>query len=399
MLEAFKVSQIVDPTGSVHGVHRGDAASETSPSTLLTDTRIQEIIAQVTEDKLYLSTTPESPFMRLGFHIAASYDSVSGEGGWNALPTRANLRQEGLLDDIMVAYWDVLETYYDSTQSVQDMTKADFISFLIYMYTKGGIFTPNVTWRAGRGPAPQDGGAHMGAGRPNMPSGFATSFKPESNMTDPEYLRHFFSRLNIFTDKEIVLLMSAHALGSARGIPYLGEFPGTGTEVTVLFSDKPHTCGVGVCYMYYTLYSNWTVGCPTTCKTCLWTLDPSFPSMKSFYNEKDPYNTTFNAAPANYTDPTKWGDVCKESLGKLDLFEYTDETKAIMRLPVEVSMLADEDFVSAMKFYTDHSDQDKVYAKDFAEVYGQLLELGVPADQLYDVVQIVGNTPPFEGEN
>ena len=34
----------------------------------------------------------------LGFHIAATYGSVGGTGGWNALPTRASMRQEGLLD-------------------------------------------------------------------------------------------------------------------------------------------------------------------------------------------------------------------------------------------------------------------------------------------------------------
>jgi len=398
LLEAVKMSKFeLEGNGHVNEEVRARRSGSDAP-TRLTDERLQEVISQVTQDNLYLEETPESPYIRLGFHIAASYDRVARQGGWNSFPTRASLREEGLLDDIMVVYWDVLETYYESTPAVQDMTKPDFFSFLIYMYTKGGIFTPNVTWRAGRGEAPEDGGQHIAAGRPNMPSGYATSYKPESNMTDPKYLRHFFSRLNIFSDREIVLLMTAHALGSARGIPYLGEFPGMETADNNMTTEEGSPCGVGVCYLYYTLKSTWTVGCPTSCKTCLWELEGGIVGdFKHVYNVKDPYNTTYDAAPANYTDPTKWGDTCKESLAQLDLHEYTDQTKTIMRLPVEISMLSDKKFVRAMEYYVERSDEDKVYSKDFAEVYGKLLEVGVPEKQLYSVSQIDGNTPPFSG--
>ena len=68
-----------------------------------------------------------------------------------------------------------------------------------------------------------------------------------------------------------------------------------------------------------------------------------------------------------------------------------------MRLPAEISMLSDKKFVRAMEYYVERSDEDKLYSKDFAEVYGKLLEVGVPEKQLYSVSQIDGNTPPFSG--
>ena len=68
-----------------------------------------EITAMIKNDGLYIAAMPESPYLRIGFHIAASYDRLMQEGGWNDLPTRANLRAAGLLDDILIVYWDVME--------------------------------------------------------------------------------------------------------------------------------------------------------------------------------------------------------------------------------------------------------------------------------------------------
>ena len=188
--------------------------------------------------------------------------------------------------------------------------------------------------------------------------------------------------------------MTAHALGSARGIPYLGEFPGAKTMVN---NDRGWSspCVVGVCYTYYLLTSNWTVGCPTSCQTCLWGVN----EQKFYFNPKDPYNTTYAYAPANYTDSTQWSGVCTESLAKLGLFEYTDETQSIFRLPIEIAMLSGEGLVSAMTHYTERGDYDKEYVVDFAGAYSKHLEMGVPDDQLYEVYEVDGTTPPFEGNN
>ena len=58
---------------------------ECSSPERLTTTRLEQLARQLHDDRIYLATTPESPFMRLGFHIAATYDSVGETGGWNAL--------------------------------------------------------------------------------------------------------------------------------------------------------------------------------------------------------------------------------------------------------------------------------------------------------------------------
>jgi len=368
----------------------------------LTDARISEIVIQLTNDKVYMSTTPESPWLRLGFHVAASYDRVQGQGGWGELPTRATLKQEGLLDDILIVYWDVLESYYEATESIQDMSKADFMSFAIYMYSKTGIFTPNVTWRAGRPDAPENAGSHMFQGRPSMGHGLDTSYKPQPNMTGASYLRQWFGRLGILEDGEIVLLMSAHAAGSARGMPYLGEFPGTYINSNNI-SDSSVSCGVLGCYMDGLLTNTWVVGCPTSCRTCQWPTgslhtdaDSRGQDAMRVYNVKDPYNTTAEHAPANYSHPNMWGVHCSKNLRKLDLYEFTDaESRSMMRLPIEMALLSDHKFRSIMTKLTTLNDKDLVSI--FGSAYSKMLEVGVSEGQLYDVAQIDGTMPPFSG--
>ena len=44
---------------------------------------------------------PESPYLRIGFHVAASYDRKLKVGGWGDLPTRHAVKSAGLLDDIL----------------------------------------------------------------------------------------------------------------------------------------------------------------------------------------------------------------------------------------------------------------------------------------------------------
>ena len=86
------VNFVVESTGQVL------APVECSSPGRLTTTRLEPLARQLHDDRIYLATTLEFPFMRLGFHVAATYDSVGETGGWNALPTRASMRQEGLLD-------------------------------------------------------------------------------------------------------------------------------------------------------------------------------------------------------------------------------------------------------------------------------------------------------------
>mmetsp|Transcript_24987 Transcript_24987/g.65558 ORF Transcript_24987/g.65558 Transcript_24987/m.65558 type:complete len:414 (-) Transcript_24987:275-1516(-) len=394
----FKIA----PLAEVSSDGQTSVVTETKNRARLTDARISDIVTQLTNDKIYMSTTPESPYLRLGFHIAASYDSVQGQGGWGELPTRATLQKEGLLDDIMIVYWDVLESYYESTESIQDMSKADFMSFAIYMYSKTGIFTPNVTWRAGRPDSTDNAGSHMITGRPSMGPGMDTTYKPQPSMTIPAYLREWFGRLGIHDDEEIVLLMSSHAAGSARGMPYLGEFPGTYINSNNI-SESSVSCGVIGCYMDGLLTKNWVLGCPESCRTCQWPTeslhsdtDSGDESPMSVFNVKDPYNTTSQHAPKNYTDSNMWGPVCTENLKALGLYEFTDsESKSMMRLPIEMALLQDNTFRSIMTKFTTANDKDLV--KAFATAYSKMLEVGVPEGQLYDVAQINGTVPPFSG--
>jgi len=382
----------MDPSNFPHEVMEGAAVQR------LTAVQLTTIAHKLKVDYIHMPTMSETPYMRLGFHVGASYDSVSGRGGWNDLGDRASMMSAGLADNILIAYWDVLEQYYETnTNSLHPMTKADFFSFVIYLYMKNGIFTPNVTWRAGRRPAPADSGLHMLSGRPSMSPGFATSFKPEGNMTNPQYLRDYFGRLGFTDDRDVVLLMSAHAVGAARGLPYLGEFNSqniVGSSSSDSWESSSNiSCGLGTCYYYDNLNLEWKVGCPTTCYSCQW----GWISTKiAQYDPFDPYNTTWNYAPSNYTTEADWGDACIESLRKRDLFSYTDKEKSrTLRLPVELSMLEDPSYKSIMEEYVADSGNDKAFVLAFAEVYSKMLEVGVPTDELYTVTNFAGSTPPF----
>jgi len=356
-----------------------------------------EITGMIKNDGLYIAAMPESPYLRIGFHIAASYDRLMQEGGWNDLPTRANLRAAGLLDDILIVYWDVMEQYWiDNKASLHGMTKADFISYLIYMFSKSGIFTPNVTWRAGRPESGSNSGDHMKEGRPFLGAGMSQAFKPEANMTTPAYLREFFSRLDFDDDREVALLMTAHALGSARGLPYLGELASKKVNHYKITNTERDTCGVGACYFWDMLNLEWEVGCPTSCTTCLWGWTAK---QRREYNSKDPYNTTWKSAPLNYTTSSSWGDACTLALAKEGLFEYRDtSTQSTMRLPAEMALLQDTSYVKAMTYYSENSADDKMYADDFAKAYSKMLEVGVPEGQLYHILDLDGATPPFSDD-
>jgi len=383
----------MDLPNFAHEVTEGGVAPK------LTAVRLTTITRKLHIDYIHMPTMSETPYMRLGFHIGASYDSVSGRGGWNDLGDRASMMSAGLADNILIAYWDVLEQYYETNiDSLYPMTKADFFSFVIYLYMKNGIFTPNVTWRAGRRTAPADAGHHMLSGRPNMSPGFATSFKPEGNMTNPQYLREYFGRLGFTDDRDVVLLMSAHAVGAARGLPYLGEFNSqniVGSSSSDSWESSSNiSCGLGTCYYYDTLNLEWKEGCPTTCFSCQWGW---ISSKIARYDPFDPYNTTWNYAPSNYTTEADWGDACIESLRKQDLFSYTDkENSRTLRLPVELSMLEDPSYKSIMEEYLENYEDDKAFVLAFAEVYSRMLEVGVPTGRLYTVTDFAGHTPPFK---
>ena len=70
----FKAAKLfnfaIDSTGQVL------APAERSSPERLTTTRLEQLARQLHDDRIYLATTPEFPFMRLGFHIAATYGSV-----------------------------------------------------------------------------------------------------------------------------------------------------------------------------------------------------------------------------------------------------------------------------------------------------------------------------------
>jgi len=151
----------------------------------ITKDDLLEIAFQVENDGIYMREMPESPYLRIGFHVAASYDRKLKVGGWGDLPTRHAMKSAGLLDDIL----SVLEEYWTNHEDdLHVRSKADFMSFIIYMYSKSAIFTPNVTWRAGRPESGPDTGSHMKFGRPFMGEGMSRAFKPEGNTTSPAYL-------------------------------------------------------------------------------------------------------------------------------------------------------------------------------------------------------------------
>ena len=64
----------LESNGHVNEEVRARRSGSDAP-TRLTDERLQEVI------NLYLEVTPESPYIRLGFHIVASYDRVARQEG------------------------------------------------------------------------------------------------------------------------------------------------------------------------------------------------------------------------------------------------------------------------------------------------------------------------------
>jgi len=62
----------------------------------LTAVRLTRIARKLKIDYIHMPTMSETPYMRLGFHVAASYDSVSGRGGWNDLGNRDSMVTAGL---------------------------------------------------------------------------------------------------------------------------------------------------------------------------------------------------------------------------------------------------------------------------------------------------------------
>merc|ERR1719240_843198 len=163
--------------------------------------------------------------------------------------------------------------------------------------------------------------------------------------------------------------MMGHTFGSARGIPYLGEF----------YDSTNYSCyHMYGCYYEHLFSENWTKGCPTLCGTCTWDVKD-----RSSYNLFDPYNTSYAAAPKNYTTPAMWGDACTQSLTNLGYHEYTNDGKYLFRLPVEISMLQDDKYVAIMKGLVYRTYHKRTL---FGIAYSKLLEVGVPEEDLYEVV-------------
>uniref|UniRef100_A0A7S1A4W1 Plant heme peroxidase family profile domain-containing protein n=1 Tax=Noctiluca scintillans TaxID=2966 RepID=A0A7S1A4W1_NOCSC len=366
--------------------------ADRKPLPVLTREHVDAVRAMLLEDNIIIDKMPESPYLRIGFHIAATYDRHVG-GGWNMLWSRHELKEQGLLDDILLVYWDILLDYFELNQHrMHGMSKADYLSFVIYLYCLKSTYSPNITWRAGRSDPlfPKNPTER----RPHFQDAMYDTYKPEPAM-NAHQLRLFFARVGIQTDEEIVLLMAGHTYGSARGFPYLGEFADSSGESNDLATtSRTSTCDVWGCYYKHLLTFEWEVGCPTFCSTCMWSATWA---DKYEYNERDPYNTTWIAAPSNYTKPQAWGKVCEANLAKRGLVEYRNVGgENLMRLPVDIALLEDQRFRSIMVKYVGEEHRTQ-FGLDFGRAYSKLLEVGVPEEHLYEVVRYTANVPHQEG--
>lgn len=330
-------------------------------------------------DGVYNPIWAESPYIRIGFHVAASYDPSTGAGGWGDLPGRQVLRDQGLLDDVLVVYWDVMETYYDNNIMTIGMGKADFMSFLIYLFSLHGLYSQNITWRAGRNA--MDSG-RVWAGEVEMPEGMPRSYKPQPSVEQDGYLRSFFGRLGFHEDAEVVALMGGHMFGSARGFPYLGEWADSSVQSRdEVNAGRKATCGLEGCYFKHLLEMEWVEGCPTFCSTCMWGAGTE---EKVNYNLFDPYNTTWSAAPFNYTHSSAWGNTCTERLAAQGYKTYTNRERFLLRLPTEMELVRDD----ALKNIVEEYAGDRgLFEKSFGRAFSKMLEVGVEdPSRLYSVV-------------
>ena len=260
-------------------------------------------IIEADQEKRGDGTSLLGTFIRLAWHCSGSYSKEEDSGGSNGARMRFDPEASWGANAGLGLAREVLEPV---KAKFPDISYAD-------LYTLAGVVAveeaggPKIDFRLGR----ED--AESGATSP--PDGRLPDADKGSKVKTIQHVRDIFYRMG-FTDRDIVALMGAHAMGRCHTdrSGYWG--PWTFAETT--FSNE---------YFRLLLSERW--------------------SPKASHNGKP------------WTGP--------------DQFE--DSTGKLMMLPSDIAMILDPEFKKYVELY---AKDEEAFFKDFAKAFSKLLELGVP---------------------
>ena len=242
-------------------------------------------------------------FVRLAWHCAGTYSKEDNSGGSNGARMRFNPEASWGANAGLDIARKVLEPIKEKFPNI---TYAD-------LYTLAGVVAieesggPKIPFRLGR--------EDMDSGETSPPDGRLPDADKGSKIKTISHIRDIFYRLG-FTDREIVALLGAHALGRCHtdASGYWG--PWTNAENT--FSNE---------YFRLLLDERW--------------------SPKLVHNGKI------------WDGPD----------------QYEDSTGKLMMLPSDIALVQDPSFRKIVEIY---SKDEEAFFQDFAKAFAKLLELGVP---------------------
>lgn len=248
-------------------------------------------------------TSLKGTFIRLAWHCCGTYKKSDNSGGSNGAAMRfkpeASYGNNAGLDIARAALEPIKAKF-------PDMSYADLYTYVgvVAVEESGG---PTIPFRLGREDFPDGSKSDVNDRLPNATMG---SFKKTT-----DHVRAVLGRMG-FSDREIVALLGAHAMGRCHTTR--SGFWGPWTNAETTFSNE-----------YYRLLveERWTP------------------------------KVTHNGKP--WTGP--------------DQFE--DPTGKLMMLPSDMILVSDPDFKKYVEMYA--KDED-LFFKDFAKAFAKLLELGVP---------------------
>lgn len=268
--------------------------------------KVKEDIADLIEtdaEKRGDGTSLTGTFVRLAWHCSGTYSKVDGCGGSDGARMRFNPEASWGANAGLGVARAALEPVKEKHP---DISYADLytLSGVVAVEESGG---PTVPFRLGR----QD----MESGESSPPDGRLPDADKGSRAGTVQHVRDVFYRMG-FSDREIVALLGAHALGRCHTdrSGYWG--PWTFAENT--FSNE---------YFRLLIEERWS------------------PKM------------THNGKPWSGPD------------------QFEDSTGKLMMLPSDMILVQDPDFKKVVELYV--KDED-VFFKDFASAFSKLLELGVP---------------------
>lgn len=238
--------------------------------------------------------------VRLAWHASGTYSAIDKTGGSNGATMRFPPESKWGAN----AGLQIVRDFLDPIKKKHDISYADLwtLAGAVAIEHLGG---PTILWRAGRSDS---------AKPTTVPDGRLPNADKSCPKETGAHIRTIFGRMG-FSDREIVALAGAHALGRCH--PEASGYWGPWTRAETSFSND---------YFRLLLEEKWTV------------------------------KTTHEGKP--WTGPLQ--------------YESTDRT--LMMLPADIMFVQDPAFKPYVELY---AKDDELFRKDFAAAFGKLLALGV----------------------